>query len=135
MKKDIYIPEVKDVYVAAVLEEHLDGDDVWDIYFINNKDEALEGVLVTSRGYVDSEKGIETVSSTLRHKLGNLQPKSAAKIEIIDSQVFEIYNEYWVTFFCAGKLLERKFIFGPYTIDKNFLEAVPVLTEKGILVK
>lgn len=135
MKADIEIPIVKDVYVAAVCEEHSPEDDVWDIYFINDKTEKLENVLITSRGYMETEAGMEIISSTLRHKLGEVPAKTAVKVEIILPQVFEIYNEYWATFFCENKLLERKFVFGPYTIDKNFLENIPVLAEKGILVK
>ena len=121
MKKDIDIPAVKDVYVAAVLEENQGEADVWDIYLINDKNEPLEGVMITSRGYMETEAGTEMLSSTLRHKVGDVPAKSAVKVEIILPQVFEIYNEYWATFFCANKLLERKFVFGPFTIDKNFL--------------
>ena len=135
MKKDIEIPIVKDVYIAAVLEDKGSSDDVWDIYLINNKDVPLEGVMITSRGYMETDAGTEMLSSTLRHKMGDVPSKTAIKVEIILPQVFEIYNEYWATFFCENKLLERKFVFGPFTIDKNFLEELPVISEKGILVK
>jgi hypothetical protein len=136
MKKDIEIPVVKDVYVAAVLEENQGAeDDVWDIYFINNKNEPLEGVMITSRGYMETDAGTEMLSSLLRHNVGDVPSKSAVKVEIILPQVFEIYNEYWATFFCENKLMERKFVFGPFTIDKNFLEDLPVISAKGILVK
>lgn len=135
MKKDIVIQEIRDVYIAAVLEQDINKNEAWYIYFINDKNEMLESSMITSRGYLLTENGKETVSSTFRHKIGDVPPKSAVKIEMIDSQVFEIYNEYWVTFFYANRLMERKFIFGPYTIDKSFLEAVPVLENKGILVR
>jgi len=135
MKKDIEIQEMKDVYVSAVLEQDENQDDAWYIYFINDKNEMLEGIIITSSGYMPTEKGKETVSSTFRHKVGDIPSKTAVKIEMIDSQVFEIYNEFWVTFFCDNRLMERKFIFGPYTIDKNFLEVVPLLDNRGILVR
>ena len=134
MKKDMEVQAVKDVYIAAVLEDK-NQDSAWYIYFINDNTEELEGIMITSSGYLHTEKGKETVSSTFRHKIGDVPPKTAIKIEIIDSQVFEIYNEYWVTFFCDNRLMERKFIFGPYTIDNNFLETVPLLKYKGILVR
>ena len=135
MKKYIEGQEVKDVYVSAVLEQDEDQNNAWYIYFINDKTEKLEGIMITSSGYLLTENGKETVSSTFRHKIGDVSPKTAMKIEMIDSQVFEIYNEYWVTFFHDNRLMERKFIFGPYTIDKSFLEAVPVLKNRGILVR
>ena len=135
MKKDIEIQEVKDVFIAAVLEQDDSENECWYIHFINNKNENLEGIMITSCGYIFTEKGREIVSSTFRHKIGDVLPKKSVKIEMIDSQVFEIYNEYWVSFFHDNRLMERKFIFGPYTIDKRFLEAVPVIKNKGILVR
>ncbi len=135
MKKDIEIQEVKDVYIAAILEQDENQNEAWYIHLINDKTEVLEAVMITSSGYLHTEKGKEVVSSTFRHKIGDLNSKTTVKIEMIDAQVFEIYNEYWVTFFYENKLMERKFIFGPYTIDKNFLEAVPLLKNKGILVR
>lgn len=134
MKKDIEIPTVKDVYIAAVLEQNEGQVDAWYIYLINDKAEMIEGVMITSRGYVVTDEGTEMVSSTLRHRIKDVPCKTAVKVEMIDAQVFEIYNEYWVTFFHDNKLLDRKFTFGPHTIDANFLEPVPVLSEKGILV-
>jgi len=135
MKKDIEVQEVTDVYVAAVLEHGEDQDGTWYIYFINDKDDMLESMMITSCGYLFTENGKEMVSSTFRHKVGVVPSKTAIKIEVIDSQVFEIYNEYWVTFFNENRLMDRKFIFGPHTIDKNFLETLPVLKEKGILIR
>ena len=79
MKKDIEIPIVKDVYVAAVLEDNKGEGDVWDIYLINNKEVPLEGVMITSRGYMETDAGTEMLSSTLRHKVGDVPAKTAKK--------------------------------------------------------
>ena len=135
MKKDIKIPSVTNIYVAAVLEQNKDQDDSWYIYLINNKNEMIEGVMITSRGYLSSEKGQEIVSSKLRHRIGNVPYKTAVKIELISPDVFEIFNEYWVTFFENNRIMEKKFTFGPHTIDKEFLEPLVVMDAKGILVK
>ena len=91
--------------------------------------------MITSRGYDQTKKGLEVVSSTLRHKMGDIPFKTAVKVEMIAPEVFEIYNEYWVTFFHENRLMEKKFTFGPYTIDKEFVEDLPVIGQKGILVK
>ena len=90
--------------------------------------------MVTSKGYNDIE-GKDLRTATMRYPLGDILAKTAVVIEQIDPQVFEIYNEFWVTFFEDGRLLERKFIFGPFTIDANFLEPIPVISQKGIPVK
>ena len=134
MKKDIEIREVKDVYIAAVLEK-VENEDNWYVYFINDLDIMIEGVMISSKGYMPADKGIEVKSTTFRHKIGNLPAKTAVKVEMISSEVFEIYNEYWVSFFQNNKVMEKKFTFGPYTIDKDFLDKIPVMPQKGILVK
>ena len=52
MKKDIIIPKVEDVYVAAVKEyNELHRTEDWNIYIINNKSVALEMILIVSTGY------------------------------------------------------------------------------------
>jgi hypothetical protein len=134
MKKDIDIPEVKDVYIAAIPEGKADSRS-WYIHVINDLPEMIEAVMITSKGYTIEGNLQKTVSSTLRHRIGSIPYKSAVKVEMIDQQVFEIYNEYWVTFFLNGKLMEKKFTFGPHTIDAEFLEDIPVHASKGILVK
>ena len=51
MKKDITIPEVKDVYVAVVQEQHLEYKTLdWNAYIINNSDKDLDTVLIVSQG-------------------------------------------------------------------------------------
>jgi len=52
MKKDIEIPVVENVYVAVVKEwneEFLARD--WNSYIINDRDTAIEMVLVVTKGY------------------------------------------------------------------------------------
>ena len=52
MKKDIQIPEVKDVFVAVVHEEHPEYKTLdWNVYIINDGDVDLETVLIVSKGY------------------------------------------------------------------------------------
>ena len=133
MKKDIEITEVKDVYIAAVLEQNA-GQDTWLVYLINDLGDMIEGVMITSKGHVDME-GKDIRTAVMRHRIGNVPFKTAVKVEIIDSQVFGIFNEYWVSFFLDGKVMEKKFTFGPHTIDKDFLEDLPVMKQKGIIVK
>lgn len=133
MKKDIEIPEVKDVHVAAIPEK--DEPDVWNIYIINNQLEMIEGVMVTSKGYDDQVNGAKTTTSVLRHVLGDIPAKTAAKIEPITPEVFHLNNEYWITFFSGNKLMEKKFIFGSHVIDEALLEDVPVINKKGVWIK
>jgi hypothetical protein len=50
-------------------------------------------------------------------------------------EVFHLFNEYWVTFFEENTLKDRKFIFGPHTIEAAFQEDLPVVKDKGIIVR
>ncbi len=135
MKKDIEIKEVTDVYVAAILETDSQGEKAWYVYLINDKNHMIDGVMVTSKGYTDLNRPTELKTSIMRHAIGHVPAKTSAKIELITPEVFEIYNEYWVTFFEDHQLMEKKFIFGPHTIDENFMEALPTTSVEGILVK
>ena len=135
MKKDILIPEVKDVYVAAVLITDDTGDQQWWIHLINDSTSPLENVMIQSRGYSDLDTKFGQKTATLRKVIQVLPAKSAAKLEPIMPEVFHLFNEYWVTFFQEDTLKDRKFIFGPHTIEDAIKEDLPVLKDKGILVR
>ena len=135
MKKDILIPEVKDVYVAAVLITDDTGDQQWWIHLINDSTSQLENVMIQSRGYSDLDTNSGQKTATLRKVIQVLPAKSATKLEPIMPEVFHLFNEYWVTFFQEETLKDRKFIFGPYTIEATMKEDLPVLKDKGILVR
>jgi hypothetical protein len=135
MRKDIEIPEVKDVFVAAMQSTNEKGSQEWWIYLINNTSGPLENIIVNSRGYSDLETKGGTQTAQLRKNIKVLPAKSAAKLEPVMEEVFELFNEYWVMFFEDGQMKDRKFIFGPHTIDQNFSEPLPILGKEGILVR
>ena len=103
MKKDIVVPKVEDVYVAAVKEyNEIHRTEDWNIYIINNKSVALEMILIVSTGY-SSDK----ITSTMRHKLEALHPKSYAKVELIMEDLLSLKNEFLVTFFQDNKMYDK----------------------------
>ncbi|MEH6407207.1 MAG: hypothetical protein V7767_08005 [Leeuwenhoekiella sp.] len=129
MRKDIEIPEVKDVYVAAILEfneVHRTND--WNVYLINAKNSPLETVLIVSKGF-DAER----ITSQMRHKLDVLPAKSFAKIEFLEDSVLKLNNEFSVTFFVGNNLFEKKFLYKPNTITKENNKALPIMLKEGIL--
>jgi hypothetical protein len=131
MRKDIEIPKAENVHIVAVKEwdKEFTGQH-WNIYLVNDREDQISTVLVMSRGKSDERK-----TSTLRHGLGNLKPKSAAKVEFIPIEVLGFTNEYLLTFFAENKLFERKFIFEPNSISEEKIVALPVLESEGILAK
>lgn len=131
MIEDIEIPKAKDVHIAAVKEWNQDFEaQQWNVYLINNRNDAISTALVMSRGSSDDRK-----TSTLRHLVGDLLPKSAAKVEMIMEDVLGFSNEYLVTFFAENKLFERRFVFEPHSINDKDAGELPVMEEEGILAE
>ena len=131
VKKDIEIPEVKEVYIAAVREVHEEYKSLdWNAYLINDRKEPLEGILIVSKGY-DGKK--ET--STMRHSISKLPPQSYAKVEFLQDDVLQLNNEFSVSFFSEGKMFHKKFIFRKNSINEKALQELPVMQKKGVLLK
>ncbi len=131
MKKDIEIPEVKDVHIAAVkvFNEEFESYE-WNVYLINNSNEPIEMVLIVSKGF---DKKRET--SLMRHKIEVLPSKNFAKIEYLQDEVLTLNNEFKVTYFVGNKMMEKTFLFKSNSIKESVAKKVPVIPERGILAK
>ena len=131
MKKDIEIPEVKDVYVAVVQEEHIEyKTQDWNAYIINNSDVDLDTVLVVSQGYNDKK-----MTPPMRHTLAKLPARSYAKIEYLQEKVLELNNSFKVTYFEGNQMFDKTYLFRKNTINAKALQTVPLMHLKGLLVK
>ena len=135
MKKDITIPEVENVFVAAVQEWSDDFmEKVWYIYLVNDSDFNLDGVMVVSKafGTIDGEM---KKTSLLRHAFAEIPEVSVAKIELIEKSVLALNNEFMVTFFIGNTLYDKKFIFKANSINEANQEEVPILFVDGVIVR
>jgi len=132
MKKDIEIPEVKNVTIAIAREKTLFETYDWKVYIINNNNVPLENTLVSSTGYGEKD-GEQQKTSTLRHFLETVPAKSAALVEPIDEKVFHLNNEYWVSYYIGMKIYDKKFVFVPETINENNLIYIKELEMEGVL--
>ncbi|MFI8377667.1 hypothetical protein [Leeuwenhoekiella sp. NPDC079379] len=131
MRKDINIPEVSGVYIAAVKEfneDHRTTD--WNAYITNDTAHHLELVMIVSNGYSSNQ-----VTSQMRHKLEKLPSKSFAKIEFIEDSVLELTNQFAVTYFLDGKLYEKTFVFAAGSIQDHNLGPVPAMLKEGVLAE
>ena len=135
MKKDIEIPKVDGVYVAVVKEWNDEGDVVWNVYLVNDKEEPLKNTFVSSKGYLKEVNGTESKTSTLRHYFKEIPPKISIKIEPIMPDLFKLNNEYFVSFYLDGNLFDKKYIFLSETIKNENLSTVPVLEKEGVWIK
>jgi hypothetical protein len=133
MIKDIPDLKVENIAIAIVREKNELDETVWNSYLINLKDEKIEGVLVTSTGYGElNEEKVKT--STLRHFLDEIEPKSFVKIEPIIEEVFGINNEYWLSFYLNKTMYDKRYVFLAESICEANFTTIPLLNKKGVMI-
>ena len=135
MKKDIIIPEVENVFIAAVQEWSDDFmEKVWYAYLVNDSDFQLDSVMAVSKafGTIDGEM---KKTSLLRHAFVEIPAVSVVKIEMIEKSVLALNNEFMVTYFIGNTLYDKKFIFKANSISETNCEEVPILFVEGVMVK
>lgn len=135
MKADIIIPEVENVFLAAVQEWSDDFmEKVWYAYLVNDSDFLIESVMVVSKafGTIDGEM---KKTSLLRHAFVEVPPVSVVKIEMLEKSVLVLNNEFMVTFFIGNKLYDKKFIFKANSINEKEMEEVPLLFVDGVIIR
>ena len=135
MKSDINIPKVENVFLAAIQEWSDDFmEKVWYVYLVNDSDFDLENVMVVSQafGTLDGEM---KKTSLLRHVFLNVAPVSVVKIELLETNVLRLNNEFMVTYFIGSTLFDKKFIFKAQSITPDYVEEVPILFVDGVIVR
>ncbi|WP_291401719.1 hypothetical protein [Daejeonella sp.] len=133
MKTDLPENIVEHVSIAIVLDSATPEAKLWKVYLINLKDQALETVLISSKGYGEKD-GEKIKTSVLRHSLGNVEAKSFIQIELIDEQVFGLTNEYWLSFYLGNQIYDKKFIFVPESIVETNMIRIPLLNKAGVMI-
>jgi len=131
MRKDIKIPVVKDVHVAAVREYNKDFRTYdWNVYIINNGTDPLDTVLIVSEGRDDRD-----TTSLMRHSLKLLPAKSFAKIEFLEDSVLKLNNYFSITYFLGDTLYDKKFELPANSVLEDNAVALPVMDGKGVLAR
>ena len=134
MKKEQLIRKIEDVAIAVVPEVGEDLEKEWNVYLVNLRESALESVIVSIKGYgtIDDK---EKVTEVFRYILGDIPALSFAKIEPIKEELFQLHNEYWVSFWSDGEMYDKKYVFEENTIHDGNLEVVPLMDKKGVVVR
>lgn len=131
MRKDIKIPRVKDVYVAAVREYNKDfRTHDWNMYIINDGKEPLETVLIVSEGRDD-----KNITSRMRHSLKLLPAKSYAKIEFLEDSVLPLNNYFNITYFMGDTLYDKQFELPANSALEDNAVQLPVMDARGVLAR
>ncbi|HSI90404.1 MAG TPA: hypothetical protein VK927_04765, partial [Adhaeribacter sp.] len=108
------------------------NQEIWNVFLINNNPYPLENVLVASKGY-GQLNGQEVKTSVLRHMFEVVEPKSAVKVEPIDPAIFQITNEFWVSYYIGSKIFDKKYLFVPGSVVPEHLVDIALLNARGVL--
>ncbi|HWZ34875.1 MAG TPA: hypothetical protein VNW51_01890 [Mucilaginibacter sp.] len=134
MIKDLPENNVTDIAVAVALEGENVQSKIFHVYVINLKDQPIENVLITSKGYGE-RNGEQVRTSTLRHMFPQVDANSYKQVELIDEQTFGLANEYWVSYYIGNQIFDKKFIFLPESIiDTNFIR-LPIVNKPGVMIR
>lgn len=136
MKKDIPQHKVEDMAIAIVPREK-DGVvdfELWDSYIINFKEDAIKNVLINSHGYGEV-KGEPMKTTSLRHFFEEIGPLQIHKIEPIQTKLFSLTNEYWVSFQFDNYMYDKKYVFVKGSIDIENFTTIPFLDKKGVMIR
>jgi hypothetical protein len=135
MKKDIPIPEVENVFLAAIFEWNDDFmNKVWNVYLVNDSDFDIDSVMVVSKafGTIDGEM---KKTSLLRHAFLKVPSVSVVKVEMIEQSVVALNNEFMLTYFIGPTLYDKKFTFKANFANESATEEVPILFVDGVIVR
>ena len=132
MKKDIPQHKVQDLAIAIVPAN--EDDTLWNTYIINLKDEPIKSVLVNSRGYGELE-GENIKTTVLKHFFEEIGPLKIEIIEPIQTKLFNITNEYWVSFQYDGYMYDKKYVFVKGSISEINFTLIPFLNKKGVMIR
>jgi len=129
MKKDIQIPEVKNIHIAVVYEYNdIYKTNDWNVYVMNNKNADVEMMVIVSQGFSETK-----TTSVLRKKIDVLPANSFAKIELIQPDLFKLNNRFQVSFFEDNTLFEKTFVFKKNSIKEGSLRMIPEIKKRGVL--
>lgn len=134
MLKDIPSFKVEGIAIAVVHEMNDKGELGWNVYLVNLKQDTIESVLVTSKGY-GSLKGEDVKTSTLRHFLEDVPGQSYIKIEPIMDNLFALHNEYWISFYYNGFMYDKKYVFLAESIKEENFTSIPVINKRGVMIR
>ncbi|WP_020568882.1 hypothetical protein [Neolewinella persica] len=134
MNKDITTPEVQDIIVAVVPRDNGTEEELWDTYIVNLRTEPMESVLITSQGYGEIN-GSDKTTTVLRHFHQIIMPNSFLKVEPIQRELFDLKNEYWISFNEGEVMLDKRYVFQAGEISPQALKVVPVLDRPGVMLR
>ncbi len=134
MKKDIPQYKVENIAVAIVPREDTKDEELWDTYIINLKKAPIKSVLISSKGYGEIN-GDKMKTTILRHFFELIEGESYAQIEPIQTKLFQITNEYWISFMVEDYMFDKKYVFVKGSINPDNFTTIPIINKKGVMIR
>lgn len=135
MREELKGPTVENVSIALVEIPLENNEKEYIVYLLNLRDDIMEGIIVASTGFgVNPKTGLEVKTSTLRRGIELMLPNEAARIEPIMPDLFDLTNEYWVSFWVNDVMYDKRFQFIPGSIKQEDFKFIELLGHKGILL-
>lgn len=135
MKKDIPVHKVEHLAIAIVPREYSEDEvELWDTYIINFRDAAISNVLINSKGY-GSQTGEHVKTTVLRHYFEEIGPKTFELIEPINTKLFGLTNEYWVSFHSDDYMYDKKYVFVQGSISPTNFTNIPFINRQGVMIR
>ena len=121
--------------IAIVPRSEMDeAETLWDTYILNFREESIQNVLINSKGYGEVE-GESRKTTILRHFFEEIGPGKAMLIEPIQAQLFDLTNEYWVSFTFEGHMYDKKYVFVRGSITEENFTTIPFIEQKGVMIR
>jgi hypothetical protein len=131
MKKDIPNLKVEDFAIAAIPSE---DPNFWDIYILNLHLDELKNVFVVASGYGEIDGEVRK-SSLMRYFYESLPSLEMQRIETLPITLFDITNEYWVSFTLDGHLYDKRYLYVPGSLSPiNFIK-IPFIEKDGVMLR
>ena len=132
MKEHLDFKPVEGVQVAITLKMNDANEEEWFVQIINKNDFGIDNVLIVTKGYgtIDGE---EKKTSILRHMLEHVPAQTASIIEPIQPELFQLSNEFWVSYYIGRQIYDKKFVFVAGSVMPKNLTEVPYTDLKGVL--
>lgn len=135
MLKDIRFDRVEDIAVAIIPENAANSRaGNWRVYLINLKPDAIDEVLISSKGY-GTLNGKAVTTSTLRQYIRRLEGRNYIGIELLLQNVSPLNNEFWVSFWHHGALYDKKYVFVTDSLVPDNFTLVPLLNRRGVMIR
>ena len=130
MLKDIPEIPLTECGIALVPADDHAESGIWEVYFLNLKEQEVKHVLVNAQGR-GTIKGSEKATATIRYYLENVPARSAKLVEAMLPELFAIKNEYRVSFKHNDYMFDKKYVVEPNLIKDGAKFFIPLLGKVG----